>query len=201
MPTIPSTSEVTLVNSRFSSACSRFACAARTWASAPSLAWISLSSWLWAIARASASGVSRSTSSFALPSCASACASCAFAWLSAARKGRGSITNRTSPFLDERALLVVCSMMYPVTRGWICALTYPSSVGHPLAVDRRVLLEDIDNLDRGGRDGWRGCAAAAAGNIQESNRERSSHIEFLHRWIPSNTGDWNIRVNRDLLRR
>ena len=79
MPAIPLTSDVTFVNSTFSSACSTLAFAARTSACAPSFAWISVSSWLFAIARASASGVSRSTSRLALPSCASACASCAFA--------------------------------------------------------------------------------------------------------------------------
>jgi len=47
-----------------------------TEAAAASLAWMSLSSWLRAMARAAASGVSRSTSRAARPNCASACAFC-----------------------------------------------------------------------------------------------------------------------------
>src|SRR5256885_1670239 len=64
--------EFTRVTSMLSAACSTLAFAAATDALAPSSAWISLSSWLCAMALACASGVSRSTSSLALPSCASA---------------------------------------------------------------------------------------------------------------------------------
>jgi len=99
MPAIPSVSERTFVNSRLSCAVFTAAFAESTAATAASLVWMSFSSWLRAMARDSASGMSRSTSRVARPSCASACAFCPRAWSSAAWNGRGSISNSTSPFL------------------------------------------------------------------------------------------------------
>ena len=74
---------------------------------AASCTWISLSNWLCAIARSLASGVSRSTSFSARPSCACASASCASACASATRKVRSSTSNSTSPLRTSAALAVV----------------------------------------------------------------------------------------------
>ena len=77
IPAIPSVSERTLVNSRLSWAAFAAALAELTVAAAASLTWVSVSSWLRGMARASASGMSRATSRVARPSCATACATCA----------------------------------------------------------------------------------------------------------------------------